>query len=86
MRAVIPPQIAALNLSEKQRRRLEPVYEEHYRQVSALRQDPSLTPEARKAGLDQSCQTISRAPGSVLNNKQKKQFAELRRGGAVPQT
>ncbi|MFN7944556.1 MAG: hypothetical protein U0Z53_04345 [Blastocatellia bacterium] len=77
-KTTLPPLIAALKLSESQKRKLEAVYEDRDKQLAALKQDTSLSEDARKARLNQINQNINETLTKVLTQKQKKRIVELR--------
>lgn len=74
----LPPLIAALKLSENQRRKLQAVYEDRDKQLMALKQDPAMSEETRKTRLSQINQNITDSLKKILTEKQKKKIAELR--------
>ncbi len=77
-KTTLPPLIAALKLSDSQKRKLEAVYEDRDKQLAALKQDTSLSEEARNARLSQINQHINETLTKVLTQKQKKRVVELR--------
>ncbi|HWQ36810.1 MAG TPA: hypothetical protein VNQ79_28520 [Blastocatellia bacterium] len=79
----LPPLIAALKLSENQKRKLQAVYEDRDKQLMALKQDTSMSEETRKTRLSQINQNINDSLKKILTEKQKKKIVELRqnRGG-----
>lgn len=77
-KTTLPPLIAALKLSDSQKRKLEAVYEDRDKQLAALKQDTSLSEEARNARLSQINQHINEILTKVLTQKQKKRVVELR--------
>ncbi len=79
-KSAIPSLIAALNLSKKQKVKLEPVYEAHHKQVQAIREDTSLSEEARRAKVAALNQVINEELRQTLTQDQKKKLMELRKG------
>jgi transposase len=79
-KSAIPSLIASLNLSKKQKEKLEPVYEAHHKQVQAVREDTTLSEEARRAKITASNQAINDQLRQTLTSDQKKKLMELRKG------
>ncbi len=77
-KTTLPPLIAALKLSDSQKRKLEAVYEDRDKQLAALKRDTSLSEQARDARLGQINQHINETLTKVLTQKQKKRVVELR--------
>ncbi|HZS04336.1 MAG TPA: hypothetical protein VFD58_05830 [Blastocatellia bacterium] len=75
----IPPLIASLNLSDSQKKKLAPVYEERDKKLDALKQDKSLSEADRRARVSEINQQINEQLRVTLTQGQKKKLAELRR-------
>lgn len=75
----IPEMMLALNLTEEQKQKLEPVYEEQGKKQKAARQDSSLIEDARKAKLREINQETNRQLKEILTSEQFQKLRELRK-------
>ena len=66
-----------LNLSDEQKAKIKPLIEEHLQQRAAIMKDQSLSPEQRHSKLKASADAAHSKLEALLNDDQKKQFAEM---------
>jgi hypothetical protein len=74
----IPPLIAQLNLSEDQKKTLEPLYEEHAKKIKAIREDASISDDDKKEKVRELNQAMNKSLGDVLTAEQRAKLKELR--------
>ncbi len=67
-----------LNLTQEQRQKLEPIFQQQMQQMRATREDTSLTPEQRRVKMDQLRQSTHSQINSVLTPEQQEKFKQLR--------
>lgn len=66
-----------LNLTEDQKAKIKPIIEEHLQQRQAIMKDESLTPEQKHSKMQASGDAAHTKIEALLNDDQKKQFAEM---------
>jgi Spy/CpxP family protein refolding chaperone len=66
----------ALNLSEEQQGRVKAILEEQHQQMAKMREDSSTAPEDRFAKMKEMREKVHNQIKDVLNEDQKKKFAE----------
>ena len=74
----IPPMIAQLNLSDDQKKLLEPLYEEQIKKIKAIREDASISDDDKKAKILEINQAANKSLGDVLTAEQRAKLKELR--------
>jgi Spy/CpxP family protein refolding chaperone len=67
-----------LNLTDEQKSKLQPLFEEHRKQMQSLRQDTSLTPEQKRAKLKELRQANHQQMMSVLTPEQQQKLEQMR--------
>ena len=75
----IPALIAQLDLSEDQKKKLEPIFEEQAKQVKALKENTALSAEEREARMKEINQSSNKQLNQVLTSGQRDKLKELRR-------
>ncbi len=75
----IPVLIAQLDLSEDQKKKLEPIFEEQAKQVKALKENTALSTEEREARMKEINQSANKQLNQVLTSGQRDKLKELRR-------
>ena len=70
-----------LNLTEDQRAKLKPILQDQARQMKAVRDDPSLTPEQKAAKKKAIHETTHDQINAVLTPEQQEKFKEMKREG-----
>lgn len=66
-----------LNLTDEQKAKIKPLIEEHLQQRQAIMKDESLTPEQKHSKMQASMDAAHSKIEALLNDDQKKQFAEM---------
>lgn len=67
-----------LNLTDDQKSKLQPLFEEHRKQMQSLRQDTSLTPEQKQAKAKELRQANHQQMMSVLTPEQQQKLEQMR--------
>ncbi|MGH9841522.1 MAG: hypothetical protein ACREEM_22450 [Blastocatellia bacterium] len=75
----IPALIAQLDLSEDQKKKLEPIYEEQAKQVKSLKENTALSVEEREVRMKEINQSSNKQLNQVLTSGQRDKLKELRR-------
>lgn len=66
-----------LNLTDDQKAKIKPILEEHLQQRQAIMKDESLSPEQKHSKMQASGDAAHSKIEPLLNDDQKKQFAEM---------
>jgi hypothetical protein len=66
-----------LNLTDDQKAKIKPILEQHLQQRQAIMKDQSLSPEQRHSKMQASMDAAHTKIEALLNDDQKKQFAEM---------
>lgn len=66
-----------LNLTDEQKAKIKPIVEEHLQQRQAIMKDQALTPEQKHSKMEASADAAHSKIEALLNDDQKKQFAEM---------
>ncbi|MFN0087078.1 MAG: hypothetical protein ACKVX9_16935 [Blastocatellia bacterium] len=75
----LPPLVAQLDLSEGQRKKLTPMYEENARKFKILREDGALSMDERRSRVNEINQATIKTLSEVLTSGQREKLRELRR-------
>jgi Spy/CpxP family protein refolding chaperone len=70
-----------LNLTEDQKAKLKPIFQDQAQQMKAVRDDPSLTPEQKAAKKKAIHETTHDQINAVLTPEQQEKFKEMKREG-----
>jgi Spy/CpxP family protein refolding chaperone len=70
-----------LNLTEDQKAKLKPIFQDQAQQMKAVRDDPSLTPEQKAAKKKAIHETMHDQINAVLTPEQQEKFKEMKREG-----
>jgi len=66
-----------LSLTDDQKAKIKPILEQHMKDRDAIMKDTSLTPDQKHAKMKASMDAAHAQMDPILNDKQKKQFAEM---------
>lgn len=72
------PAFAKLNLSEDQKAKIKPLFDQQHQQVMAVRQDSSLTPQQKRDKIREIRQSTMAQLNSILTPEQQQQWEQMR--------